>query len=184
MRRICRIALAVIALAGADAIADDGEDADFGIGPTRELRLEEHAAPTPRELPGARTLRTPQLKAWLARDVELQPLLFDVLGGTGHDTIPGAIWLPGAGRGSSFADSVQTRLARTLDALTGGDRARPVVFFCTGVQCWLSYNAALRATELGYRQVYWYRGGLEAWAEAGGMLAPARYRWVSPADGR
>jgi hypothetical protein len=29
--------------------------------------------------------------------------------------------------------------------------------------CWMSYNAALRAIHLGFRQVYWYRGGIEAW---------------------
>jgi rhodanese-related sulfurtransferase len=33
-----------------------------------------------------------------------------------------------------------------------------------GVQ---SYNMALHVIALGYRTVYWYRGGEEAWAAAG-----------------
>ena len=32
-----------------------------------------------------------------------------------HDTLPGAIWLPGAGRGTSFDDDVQARLDKLLE---------------------------------------------------------------------
>ncbi len=178
--RFLRVALAAVCLASGTALG--GEDADFGVAPTRELRLADYAAPTPRELPGARTIRTPQLKAWLEREAPARPLLLDVVGGTGHDSIPGALWLPGAGRGASLTDPVQAQLARTLDTLTGRDRARPMVFFCAGVQCWLSYNAALRAAVLGYREVYWYRGGIESWLDAGGELAPARFKWLGPGN--
>jgi len=108
-------------------------------------------------------------------------LLFDVLGGEQHDSLPGAIWLPGAGRGNGFDDAVQAQLARLLQAATKGDVGRAMVFFCQGTACWLSYNAALRAVALGYREVYWYRGGLEAWIAAGGALAPLRLSWRKPA---
>jgi PQQ-dependent catabolism-associated CXXCW motif protein len=178
MRSLCSTVLVAMTVVCGYAAAD--EDVDFGVPPAHELRLGEHSAPTPRELPGARTIRTLQLKAWLEDDGPARPLLFDVLGGTGHDTLPGAIWLPGAGRGESLADALQGQLARTLAALTGGDPARPLVFFCAGVQCWLSYNAALRAAALGYRGVYWYRGGIEAWVDSGGELAPARLKWADP----
>ena len=43
----------------------------------------------------------------------------------------------------------------------------PMVFFCQGAHCWESYNASLRAIDLGYTNVYWYRGGLSSWQEAG-----------------
>ena len=33
-------------------------------------------------------------------------------------------------------------------------------------ECWLSYNAALTATDLGYTNLYWYRGGISAWNQA------------------
>ncbi len=172
------MATAALAACGL-ALAD--EDADFGVSPTRELRIAEYAAPTPRELPGGRTIRTPQLRMWLERDAAVRPLLLDVVG-EGHDSIPGAIWLLGAGRGQGFDDAIQAQLARTLAALTGGEPGRPIVFFCAGANCWLSYNAALRAVMLGYREVYWYRGGIEAWVEAGGGLQPMRLRWNRSPD--
>jgi len=41
-----------------------------------------------------------------------------------------------------------------------------------GAECWESYNAALRALRLGYREVYWYRGGVASWQAAGLPLYP------------
>jgi hypothetical protein len=41
---------------------------------------------------------------------------------------------------------------------TNNNPQQPLVFFCACVECWESYNAALRALRLGYREVYWYRG--------------------------
>ena len=94
-------------------------------------------------------------------------ILIDVLSEDGHVTLAGAVWLSGAGRGANFLDPVQSILTRLLAQLAGGDTARPMVFFCANSQCWLSYNAALRAVAAGYSNVYWYRGGIEAWTAAG-----------------
>jgi rhodanese-related sulfurtransferase len=41
-----------------------------------------------------------------------------------------------------------------------------LVLFCESPQCWLSYNASLRAASHGYTNVQWYRGGLAAWRAA------------------
>jgi hypothetical protein len=100
----------VLGLASAD------EGADFGVAPTRELRVLDHASPTPREIPDARTISTAQLLAWLRRDAHDRPLLIDVVGSEEHESLPGAVWLPGAGRGESFNDAVQERLGRALAA--------------------------------------------------------------------
>ena len=54
-----------------------------------------------------------------------------------------------------------------LRQATGGDMSKMLVFYCGGPQCWGSYNASLRAIRMGYRNVHWYRGGLQAWQEAG-----------------
>jgi PQQ-dependent catabolism-associated CXXCW motif protein len=166
------LALCFAAPAGAD------EDVDHGLPPVSTLRMADLSAPTPREVPGAKTIRTGALREALRTDPP--PLLFDVLGGDLHASLPGAIWLPGAGRGESFTDSVQARLAQTLNAMTKGDRKRPLVFFCQGTQCWLSYNAALRAVALGYEAVLWYRGGIEAWLAAGGDVVPLKLTWRHP----
>ena len=77
---------------------------------------------------------------------------------------------------------VQAQLATLLAALSGGDKSRAIVFFCSSVRCWLSYNAALRAVRLGYAGVYWYRGGIAAWLAAGGAVAQPRISWKPPAS--
>jgi PQQ-dependent catabolism-associated CXXCW motif protein len=157
------------------AIAD--EVRDFGVAPTAALRQGELSAPTPLEIPGARLIATAELRELMAGAAETRPVLFDVLGGDGHLSLPGAIWLPGAGRGASFDDEIQMRLAKLLEVASRGDRRRALVFLCASPTCWLSYNAALRAVQLGYENVRWYRGGIEAWRAAGGPVTPLRVVW-------
>ena len=48
----------------------------------------------------------------------------------------------------------------------GGNKETAVVFFCQGFECWYSYNAALRAIKLDFKNVMWYRGGVQAWRAA------------------
>src|SRR3972149_3157761 len=86
-----------------------------------------------------------------------------------------------AATGGANEDAVQAQLARLLQAATKGEAGRAMVFFCQGTRCWLSYNAALRAAALGYREVYWYRGGIGDWLAQGETLAPLRFSWRKPA---
>jgi len=153
------------------------EAQDFGVPPSTELRLEAHAEPTPLEIPGAQVIATAELRKLMQARHGKRPLLFDVMGEDRHLSLYGSIWLPGAGRGSSFDDEIQARLARMLEVATGGERAQPLVFFCAGPRCWLSYNAALRAVRLGYSNVRWYRGGVEAWGAGGGLLMEPILPW-------
>jgi PQQ-dependent catabolism-associated CXXCW motif protein len=152
---------------------------DFRVAPRAELRLNDHAAPTPLTIPGARLITTAELQALLAPRAKSLPVLVDVMGDGRHLSIhaPGAVWLPGAGRGSSFDDELQTRLAAALQRATGGHSSRTLIFFCANPRCWLSYNAALRAVRLGYSDVRWYRGGVHAWGVAGGNLSETRDPW-------
>ena len=125
-------------------------------------------APTPTSIPGGELISTAELSRMLS---ERQPmLLIDVLGGT--TTIPGAHIEPALGQGGSFNDQVQHYLAAGLQRATAGRTDVPIVYFCGGIQCWLSYNAALRTIALGQTNVKWYRGGLEAWAGAGLQTVP------------
>ena len=170
----------LVALSAAQAQPLVDETQDFGLAPSAAMRLDDHASPTPREIPGARTIATAEMRRLLQASEEERPLLFDVLGGEGHATLPGTIWLPGAGRGESFEDEVQAQLAKVLEFATGANRGRMLVFFCTGPRCWLSYNAALRAVNLGYGNVRWYRGGIQAWGAGGGALSEPRAIWQRP----
>jgi len=162
-------ALAITAgAARAQAPGEQGyadEDRDWGVAPTNRLRQQPYYGPTPLEIPGANVVQTRQLRAMLAGPGS--PILIDVLSEEGHVTLAGAVWLSGFGRGANFLDPVQSVLTQLLAQLSGGDKAKPMVFFCASAQCWLSYNAALRAVAAGYTRVYWYRGGVDAWTEAG-----------------
>lgn len=167
-------AVAVFALHAADsqaqAFAD--EDRDWGVAPSTALRRAPYTAPTPLGVPGGRVLRTAELKSLLAGAA--RPLLVDVASGEGHVTLAGALWWPGIGRGANFVDAIQGELAARLERATAADRAKPLVFFCVSSQCWLSYNASLRAVALGYSRVLWYRGGVDAWRAAGLPLERVR----------
>lgn len=148
---------------GGSGYADEGRD--WGIAPTDRLRQPPYHGPTPLQIPGAQVVETRQLQAMLAG--QGAPILIDVLSDPGHVTLAGALWLSGAGFGRNFLDPVQLEFIRLLRQISSGDKARPLVFFCASSQCWLSYNAALRAVAAGYGKVYWYRGGVEAWIAAG-----------------
>ena len=52
-----------------------------------------------------------------------------------------------------------------LETATGGDKSRPLVFFCLA-ECWMSWNAAKRALEDGHQAVFWYPEGTDGWAAA------------------
>ena len=62
---------------------------------------------------------------------------------------------------------MQRGFGEALERVSQGQRDRPMVFYWASIQCWMSYNAALRAIRMGYQKVGWYRGGIEAWKDAG-----------------
>ncbi len=82
-----------------------------------------------------------------------------------HRAIPGSQWIPGVGLGE-IPVSVDDFFRQRLSAATGDHLARPVIIYCHK-SCWLSWNAAKRAISYGYRNVYWFRDGVEGWKAAG-----------------
>lgn len=152
-----------------------GEAADWGVAPQKTIYKGAYHTKTPTSLPGARTITTAELQKLIASGGDV--VLIDVLGGGSHPTLPFSHWLNGAGVGDGFDDKVQARLSERLATLTGGNRAKPVVFFCLNSECWLSYNAALRAVELGHTTVLWYRGGQESWKAAGLPMVTSVNSW-------
>ncbi|MCX7893555.1 MAG: rhodanese-like domain-containing protein [Burkholderiales bacterium] len=170
--RLALIAAGAFAVAaparGAETFA--GEDRDFRVPPQAELKQPPYHGPTPMEAPGAKTILTADLKRLVEGGA--RPVLVDVLAGEHPLTVPGAVWMPEAGHGTAVGDAMQAPFAARLAKLTAGDPERPLVFFCLSAECWLSYNASLRALAAGHRQVYWYRGGIAAWRQAKLPLAP------------
>lgn len=166
--RTLAAACALAAALGVAACTTTGGPAPGAAAPAAQtaLRAPPYHAPTPTAVPGARVVGTPELEALLAGPA--RPVLINALDGRGPErSIPGAARLGYVGHGGSFDDEAQRKLAAFLDAATGGDRARPVVTFCRDANCWLSWNAAVRAARLGYANVLWYRDGIEGWTGAG-----------------
>ena len=147
-------------------------------------RMDQFRAPVPATLKGATVLSTAALERLIG---EQQPVLIDVLPKARkpagreasqlwieprRDDLPGSVWLPNVGYGELPPDSV-SYFRSGLDRLSGGDKAKPLVFYCDP-NCWMSWNAAKRATmEFGYTAVYWYPEGVQGWKQAGGQVAAA-----------
>jgi PQQ-dependent catabolism-associated CXXCW motif protein len=81
-----------------------------------------------------------------------------------HQAIPGSLWIPGAGLGE-IPPALGDFFRKQLAAATDNDATRQVIIYCHRA-CWLSWNAAKRAIDYGYRNVYWYRDGIEGWKAA------------------
>lgn len=164
--------------------AETAAPASANVAEPEGYRMEQYKAPVPATLRGATVLDSGALAQLIA---ERAPVLVDVLPRQrkpkGRDPgqlwiepkredIPGSVWLPNVGFGEltpEFAKWFDEQLA----GLVGGDKGRPIVFYCDA-NCWMSWNAAKRAmTELGYTNVYWYPEGVQGWKGAGRALVEA-----------
>lgn len=140
-------------------------------------RMENFRAPVPATLAGATVVSLERVQELAAGG---QAVLIDVLprpprprGLTPRtiwrprprDNIPGSVWLPNTGFGA-LSDHVERYFREALERLTGSDRSRPILFYCLA-DCWMSWNAAKRAVAYGYRSVYWFPEGTDAWTAEG-----------------
>jgi adenylate cyclase len=144
-------------LAGLRDHAD--EDADFRVDSDGELHRTLRGF-TPMTAPGATTIRTSELAPLLA---DRRPLIIDTVANSWGRSITEAIGLRNAGVGGNFADSIQSRLRSKMATLTKGDLNAPIVAVGWNSERFDGRNLALRLVALGHRNVFWYRGGREAW---------------------
>lgn len=138
-------------------------------------RMSEYRAPVPDSAPGAETVDIAQVQALAGQGA----LLLDVMGLKAfqvapdgrfltpehRDSLPGAVWLPVVGWGR-LEPWQQDYLDSSLARLTGSDKAHPIIVFCK-VDCWVSWNVVKRLNAAGYSRLYWFRGGADAWGDAG-----------------
>lgn len=99
-----------------------------------------------------------------------------------HRNIAGSVWIPGVGAGQ-LSDSLNSFFLERLEKLTNDDPGYLIVFYCHP-KCWGSWNAAKRAINFGYRNVYWYPDGIEGWQDAGQPLATAQPEGVEKVGDR
>ena len=120
---------------------------------------------TPKTLEGIQRWDTDQLVQALTQAD--RPVVIDAA--AVGPMIPGALNFMNAGM--AFEDTKKeadyTERFRQMLLAAAPNLNQPVVFYCTSSECWLSVNAAMRARQIGYTQVIWYRGGWLAWTQAG-----------------
>jgi PQQ-dependent catabolism-associated CXXCW motif protein len=178
-RLVAIAAAGLLAVAGSRGAA--ASDDDFAIAEPDGYRTYEYRAPVPKTLRGARVVTTAEAESiWknggaVFVDVLPRPPRPPNLpaGTIWRDSprfdVPGSVWLPDTGYGD-LAAVMETYFANGLAHATGGDRAKPIVFYCLK-DCWMSWNAAKRALALGYVDVVWYPDGTDGWQAAGLPLA-------------
>jgi rhodanese-related sulfurtransferase len=80
---------------------------------------------------------------------------------------PDAISVPSAYLREPLDDEARQALKGWLDRHLNGDQARRLITTSWNAEQWPSRNLAMELAGLGYPNVSWYRGGLEAWDAAG-----------------
>jgi PQQ-dependent catabolism-associated CXXCW motif protein len=133
-------------------------------------------APTPATLAGATVLPdAAAAQAWIAAhhalpvDVAAAPVKPPAMAPgmpwlpAAHQDIPGSLWLPGAGRAVLSAARATAYLRAVADH---AEPAQSVLVYCHP-KCWASWNAAKRLLQAGYRNVAWFPGGIDDWANSG-----------------
>lgn len=182
MKWIARISLVAILIGPVSHAA--------GVPEPEGYRLNHYRAPTPDQLTGARTIDS----ATLAQLIETErPILIDVLPAP-HVVdeqqqwhwvpsqprlhVPQSIWLPDVGQGAPDP-RIEAYFRATLQRLHRAAPEKALVFYCLR-DCWMSWNAARRALEWGYRNVIWYPDGGDGWKEIGRSLEEGHPEPLSP----
>jgi rhodanese-related sulfurtransferase len=57
------------------------------------------------------------------------------------------------------------RFEKNVQELAAGDSGKDIAFYCNGITCLKSYEAAVRATKAGVKNCYVYDAGIPDWAE-------------------
>jgi PQQ-dependent catabolism-associated CXXCW motif protein len=140
------------------------ERQDFGVRPPSGLHDGDMHGPTPSSIPGGQVIATRGLIPLMQGAAGVQPVILQTI--DGGQPLPNAIPATFAAASGDFNDQTHAQLGQLLRQATRGNREIPIVTYCAGPQCWMSYNAALRAIQLGFTNVLWYRGGMEAWTAA------------------
>jgi len=147
------------------------EDADLGLPTDVGPRSSNRFSLTPVGAPGVSVVRTSELKALIdtaANGPGEPPLLLSTNCTLCFDIdIPGAVRVPGAYIRGPLDDQARQGLKSWLDRQLNGPTSRRLITFSWNAERWDARNLALELVALGYPNVSWYRGGVEAWDVAG-----------------
>jgi DNA-binding LacI/PurR family transcriptional regulator len=121
-------------------------------------------------------VRTSELKALIdaaANGPDEPPLLLSINCCFDID-IPRAVRVPTTYIRSPLDDQARQGLRCWLDRQLDGQTSRRLITFSWNAERWHARNLALELVSLGYPNVSWYRGGLEAWDLAGYAVTEKR----------
>jgi len=108
---------------------------------------------TPLQLAGAKTITAIQAKS-----------MFDA-GAVFVDPRKDTDWDAGRIPESEHLELTSMLTENSLSKLV--KKGEPVIFYCNGVKCKVSYDAAEKAVSWGFSDVNWFRGGMPDWKNAG-----------------
>jgi PQQ-dependent catabolism-associated CXXCW motif protein len=169
--RNCSCALAVLLT----VLVTTAFAAETAPEPT-EYRTENYRAPVPATLKGAKVVTTEETIAlWKDKSAVFVDVLphdpkpANLPAGTiwrekVREDIPGSIWLANVGYGVINKET-EAYFRKGLKSRLGDDTKRKVLFYCMA-NCWMSWNAAKRAVDWGYKSVLWYPLGTDGWTAA------------------
>ncbi len=155
------------------------EDVDAGLPITMGVQPNPLDAPTPRGAPGVSVIGTFELATLIDHrqgSGNDQPLLLSTTCTFCLDiAFPGSIHVPQYLWREPMTDEQRGALKAWLDPLLDGNPRRRLIIISWNAERWHGRNLALELVALGYPNVSWYRGGLEAWDAAG--LPVQRLHW-------
>lgn len=122
---------------------------------------------TPTHLPGAKLVTAKDVEQLAARGAVIVDTRTEKEYSAKH--IPGAIFVPY--REKSLKDVAFEVEKDDFSALEKLDKNKPTIFSCNGAECWKSYKASRVAVSRGFKEVYWFRGGLPEWEASGLTVA-------------
>ena len=144
-----------------------------------DYKMDEYRSPTPETLSGVTVVDAIQAKAMHENG---QAIFIDVLPSPKQPpgmkegdiwlpkkrlNIPGSIWLADVGYGV-LSDDLEMYFISNLE-LVSKDKTHGLLFYCQ-INCWMSWNAAKRALNFGYSNVFWFPGGVDEWLSEGFLL--------------
>ncbi len=154
------------------------EDADQGLPTDEGPRSGNRLSPISIGTPALSVVGTSELKALIdaAPDGPGEPPLllstncsrcFDI-------DIPGAVSVPGTYVRGPLDDQARLGLKSWLDRQLNGQTSRRLITFSWNAERFQGRKFALELISLGYPNVSWYRGGVEAWDVAGYPVVETR----------
>ncbi len=118
---------------------------------------------TPAQLPGATRVTAIEVGDLIKKGAQVVDVRSDKE--CRERRIRGALCVPYVEK--SLKDVAFDSAADDFSGIAKLDMAKTLVFACNGAECWKSYKASQIAVAKGFKNVYWFRGGLPEWLNAG-----------------